>query len=90
MSDANKFTNTLSKDARATLILSLTELWQETVRFALSAFEVQELDAHFEACEWREFEDYLCVILAAMKPSDDAVRVATLIEKASVLRASKR
>ncbi len=89
MSDS-KFTHTLSKPARATLILSLTELWQETVLPLLSAAEARELGGHFEACEWRRLEDRLRVILTAMEPSDDAVRVATLIEKASVLRASKR
>ena len=89
MSDASKFTHVLGKDARASLILSLTELWEETA-FALGAEEVQQLNVHFEACEWGKFEDYLCVILVGMPPSDAAIRVAILIVKAAVLRASKR
>ena len=85
---SDKFTTVLSKDARASLILSLTEMWEE-VEFMLSSKETQELRVHFEACEWREFEDYLCVILTGLEPCDDAVVIAQLIAKASVLRASK-
>ena len=85
----SKFTSVLSKPSRATLILSLTEMWEET-QFMLGAAEVQELSYHFEECEWRKFEDYLCVILVGLEPSDDSVVIAQLIAKASVLRASKR